>query len=91
MANRHWKYHFQGSKDVEGDSWNDGTGANKDIIRDEFERDYSEGNEEMTVVEHAVGGQQVPPVWIVRRLCSLAFLHGRTGDGALQIIQEEVR
>lgn len=61
MANRHWRYHFQGSKDTDSDSWNDGTGANKDIIRDEFERDYSEGNEEMTVVEHAVSGQQVRP------------------------------
>ncbi len=62
MANRHWHSHFIGSKDDGQEGWNDGTGANKDILREEYaERDYSEGNEEMTVVEHAEGGEQVRP------------------------------
>ena len=58
MANRHWKHHFIGS-DVTGEGYNDGTGLRRDIVFDEErEPDYSEGDEEMTVVEHAEKGVQ---------------------------------
>ena len=63
MANRHWHAHFIGQADAEED-FNDGTSLKRDIlVEDErdFERDYSEDDEEMLVVEHAVGNKQLRP------------------------------
>ena len=40
-------------------AYNDGTGLTRDIIFEEREPDYSEGNEQMTLVEHAEGGRQI--------------------------------
>jgi superfamily II DNA or RNA helicase len=59
MANRRWHYHFIGHD--EGEGYNDGSGITRDIIFDPQERepDYSEGNEEMVVVEHTNGGKQI--------------------------------
>jgi len=59
MANRHWLYHFKGHDGGEG--FNDGTSITRDIMFDPQERipDYSEGNEEMVVVEHTTGGKQI--------------------------------
>lgn len=60
MANRHWRSHFIGS-DVE-ESYNDGSGLKRDIIfeNDEpEEREYDEGSEQMTLVEHTAGGKQI--------------------------------
>ena len=61
MSNRHWRYHFEGHDGGEG--YNDGTGITRDISFEEHDRtpDYSEDDEEMVVVEHAEGGQQVRP------------------------------
>lgn len=60
MANRHWRSHFIGS-DVE-ESYNDGSGLKRDIIfeNDELEeKEYDEGSEQMTLVEHTAGGKQI--------------------------------
>ncbi len=59
MANRRWHYHFIGHD--EGEGFNDGTRITRDIIFDPQERepDYSEGNEDMVVVEHTSGGKQI--------------------------------
>ncbi len=59
MANRRWHYHFIGHDGGEG--FNDGSGVTRDIVFDPQERepDYSEGNEEMVVVEHTTGGKQI--------------------------------
>lgn len=60
MANRHWRSHFIGS-DVE-ESYNDGSGLKRDIIfeNDESEeKEYDEGSEQMTLVEHTAGGKQI--------------------------------
>jgi superfamily II DNA or RNA helicase len=61
MANRRWRYHFEGSD--EGEGFNDGTGIKRDIMFGEGgERDetsYEEGAEQMTVVEHTDGGKQI--------------------------------
>lgn len=60
MANRHWRSHFIGS-DVE-ESYNDGSGLKRDIIfeNDEpEEKEYDEGSEQMTLVEHTAGGKQI--------------------------------
>ncbi len=58
MANRRWHYHFIGH---ESDStiYNDGTGLTRDILFEDREPDYSEGDEQMTLVEHAEGGRQI--------------------------------
>lgn len=63
MANRHWRHHFLGSLDDDGQSWNDGNSYTKDIVIDEYNRepDYTEGNEEMVVIEHAEGKEQIRP------------------------------
>lgn len=63
MANRHWRHHFTGC-DYTGEGYNDGTGLKRDILfESDTERmpDYSEDDEEMTVVEHAEGNMQVRP------------------------------
>ena len=59
MANRRWHYHFIGHD--EGEGFNDGSSIRRDIIFDPQERvpDYSEGNEEMVLVEHTTGGKQI--------------------------------
>ncbi len=60
MANRHWRSHFIGSDGEE--SYNDGSGLKRDIIferDDQEEKDYGEGTEQMSVVEHTEGGKQV--------------------------------
>ena len=59
MANRHWRYHFIGHDGGEG--FNDGTGITRDIIFEPQERepDYSEGKEDMVIVEHTSGGKQI--------------------------------
>lgn len=60
MANRHWRSHFIGS-DVE-ESYNDGSGLKRDIILENDEpeeREYDEGSEQMTLVEHTAGGKQI--------------------------------
>jgi superfamily II DNA or RNA helicase len=58
MANRRWRYHFDGHDGGEG--FNDGTGIRRDvaIVEREFNPDYSEDDEEMLVVEHADGKDQ---------------------------------
>ncbi len=58
MANRRWHYHFLGHE-TDPLAYNDGTGLTRDIIFEEREPDYSEGNEQMTLVEHAEGGRQI--------------------------------
>lgn len=59
MANRKWRYHFQGTGLPE--ELNDGTGVKRDIEFDSVRDDeiYAEGNEEMVVVEHADGNKQI--------------------------------
>lgn len=59
MANRHWRHHFNGSEIQGEDGWNDGGLLTKDIDIFEREPDYSEGDEEMEVVEHAEGKKQI--------------------------------
>ena len=64
MANRHWRHHFMGSGGQSEEGWNDGNSTvNKELILDDYDRepDYSEGNEEMVVVEHAENGKQIRP------------------------------
>ncbi len=61
MANRHWRAHFIGQEDA-GEEFNDGTALKRDILSEgerTNERDYSEDDEEMLVVEHAVGNKQL--------------------------------
>lgn len=63
MANRHWRSHFIGQADAE-EGFNDGTAFKRDILMEgerDNERDYSEDDEEMLVVEHAVGNKQLRP------------------------------
>jgi len=59
MANRYWRHHFNGSETRGEDGWNDGGLLTKDIDILEREPDYSEGDEEMEVVEHAEGKKQI--------------------------------
>lgn len=59
MANRHWRHHFNGIEARGEDGWNDGGLLTKDIDICDREPDYSEGDEEMEVVEHAEGKQQI--------------------------------
>lgn len=59
MANRHWRHHFNGSETRGEDGWNDGGLITKDIEIFDREPDYSEGDEEMEVVEHAEGKKQI--------------------------------
>lgn len=62
MANRHWRHHFEGSETLGEGGWNDGnSGYKKELVLEEYDRqpDYSEGNEEMVVVEHAFNGKQI--------------------------------
>lgn len=61
MANRFWKHHFDGNECGKEGGYNDGSGFTRDFEIDEREPDYSEGSEEMSVVEHAVGKLQVRP------------------------------
>ena len=59
MANRKWRYHFNGHEsDVT--VYNDGSGVTRDIVfSNREEQDYNEGDEQMTLVEHAEGGKQI--------------------------------
>ena len=60
MANRHWRSHFIGSDVEEG--YNDGSGLKRDIIfecEEPEEKEYDEGSEQMTLVEHTAGGKQI--------------------------------
>ena len=59
MANRHWRHHFNGSETRGEDGWNDGVLLTKDIDIYDHEPDYSEGDEEMEVVEHVEGKKQI--------------------------------
>lgn len=59
MANRHWRHHFNGSETRGEDGWNDGGLLTKDIEVNDREPDYSEGDEEMEIVEHADGKKQI--------------------------------
>lgn len=59
MANRHWRHHFNGCETYGEDGWNDGGLLTKDIDIVDREPDYSEGDEEMEVVEHAEGKKQI--------------------------------
>lgn len=59
MANRHWRHHFNGIETRGEDGWNDGILITKDIDVFEYQPDYSEGNEEMEVVEHVDGNKQI--------------------------------
>ena len=59
MANRHWRHHFNGSETRGEDGWNDGGLLTKDIGMYDRDPDYSEGNEEMEIVEHAEGKKQI--------------------------------
>ncbi|WP_304194967.1 DEAD/DEAH box helicase family protein [Phocaeicola plebeius] len=60
MANRYWYHHFLGTTAC-SDDYNDGTSIKRDILFDvsEKETDYSEGDENMVVVEHAEEGKQI--------------------------------
>ncbi len=60
MANRKWKHHFIGS-DPTDEGYNDGTGILRDVVFEDREPDYSEGNEEMVVIEHSEGKEQIRP------------------------------
>lgn len=59
MANRHWRHHFNGSEIRGEGGWNDGGFITKDIDIYDREPDYSEGDEEMEVVEHTEGNKQI--------------------------------
>ena len=59
MANRQWRHHFNGSETRGEAGWNDGGLLTKDIEIYDRDRDYSEGDEEMEVVEHAEGNRQI--------------------------------
>lgn len=59
MANRYWRHHFEGEESREDGGFNDGSSITRDFEFDERVTDYSEGNEEMSVVEHAEGNKQV--------------------------------
>ncbi len=59
MANRFWRHHFDGSEERGEGGFNDGSLITKDVVDFDYEPDYSEGNEEMLVVEHAEGGKQI--------------------------------
>lgn len=58
MANRRWHYHFIGHE-TDTTVYNDGTGLTKDIVFEDREPDYTEGDEQMVVVEHTEGGKQI--------------------------------
>lgn len=58
MANRRWHYHFIGHES-DTSVYNDGSGITRDILFEERVPDYSEGDEQMTIVEHAEGGRQI--------------------------------
>lgn len=60
MANRKWRHHFIG-QDIDGEGYNDGTGITREIIMDEREPNYEEDDEQMVVIEHAVGTEQLRP------------------------------
>lgn len=58
MANRRWHYHFIGHES-DTSIYNDGSGIMRDIVFANRESDFTEGDEEMTLVEHAEGGCQI--------------------------------
>ena len=58
MANRRWKYHFIGHSS-DPTLYNDGSTITRDIVFEEREPDYSEGDEQMNLVEHVEGGKQI--------------------------------
>ena len=58
-ANRQWRHHFMGSKCVGDGGYNDGSSYDTGFELVEYEPDYSEGSEEMLLVDHAERGHQV--------------------------------
>lgn len=58
MANRQWLCHFRG-RETDLLAYNDGTALSRDIVFEDRNPDYSEGEEQMVLVEHAEGGQQI--------------------------------
>lgn len=58
-ANRQWRHHFIGSEYVGNGGFNDGSSFDTGFDLVEYEPDYSEGNEEMKLVDHAERGQQI--------------------------------
>ena len=58
MANRRWNYHFIGHNS-DPTLYNDGSTITRDIVFEDREPDYSEGDEQMNLVEHAEGGKQI--------------------------------
>lgn len=59
MANRYWRHHFDGMESRGEEGWNDGALLSKDIDYYDREPDYTEGNEEMVVVEYCEGKEQI--------------------------------
>ena len=58
MANRRWNYHFIGHSS-DPTLYNDGSTITRDFVFEDREPDYSEGDEQMKLVEHAEGGRQI--------------------------------
>lgn len=58
MANRKWNYHFYG-QEMDPLAYNDGACLSRDIIFSASEDNFIEGDEQMTLVEHAEGGRQI--------------------------------
>lgn len=58
-ANRQWRHHFIGSEFRGDGGYNDGSSFDTGFDLVEYEPDYSEGNEEMKLVDHAERGKQV--------------------------------
>jgi len=60
MARRQWKRHFKGKEDATETGFNDGTSRNGSGFEIVYEEpSYEEGDEEMSVVEHAEGKRQI--------------------------------
>lgn len=58
-ANRQWRHHFIGGQYVGEGGYNDGSSYDTGFELVEYEPDYSEGNEEMKLVDRAEHGRQV--------------------------------
>lgn len=58
MANRKWHYHFIGHE-TDPLVYNDGSGITRDIVFENYDSNYEEGDEQMVLVEHAEGGRQI--------------------------------
>lgn len=58
-ANRHWKHHFTGSENISEGGYNDGSSFDTGFELVEYEPDYSEGKEEMKLVDRVEHGRQI--------------------------------